>query len=1659
MEDMGHDPAFVDEPGSEDFEHAAAELHAGEALHEGLDSPFEERDGGEEAGPYKHHHSPEPPPPQPGSPSGSAGAASLVGATAALLLRLPGVRALSVLNATLLALLGLGAALAAWAGGAAVLAVLLARWYLPAHVTAASLPLHLDYAAGAGAARAWAPLLRATPLTAALSPPPPPPGRAPGAPGAPGLTFTGSLGPGGSFSVASPDGGQQGSLLGPGGDAAAAAAGAPRRRGAGGGAAAGGGGAAAAGGVDVGGGAVVPAADWLVPLQGRTRVVIDLTLPAWPEADLLQARRPAGGAAGGAGAARRPATAARRTGRRARRGVAPRAGQAPRAARRPQPAAPPTAAAAAPQVTGELVSQQGIVLARASRAWMPRRRSLLRRLASTLLLGPWRALGLLDDTTRVSLPLFEAFQNPSPPPGGWAAVPELRDPHPARPGGDACDAAGGGGAKAPARGKGGTTAAGGGGGRGTPAAEVSGPRAMWLRVSVAGRSPGVGPPKVFAATAHLRVRLGLLDWLASALRPSLLVCALLAVGGLGLAVGGGGAALVLLPLAYCVYRLGAPAAAGAARRAARGDAAAPAPRGDGDAAALEDEWEEAGGEFGPDDGAGSSGGSGSPLAFGASLDGGAHLDGRFEPFGADGGAGAYFEPGDAAADFYDAASDATGSARSARSGSARGAGGAAAVELQPLRRGGGSSASASASSGRSDHAAAGGGGGGAVSAIWRMLGLQQQQQEPAPHGGGAAAAGAAGGRRGWGPASALVLEGEHDGRGFAGIAEGEDEGAASPGDLPSWRGELLAESEEEGDDDEAWARQEHAAKGAAAAGGVDEDEASTGTGAAGLSSRRRLGYAYRASQPARAVSAAAVRGGGGSSAERQQQQSAAAAAALVAAALLALSPPALAEEDECFGPTCLKAGREAIEALKGVNDAQKAKLSAAEDAFSTSPTLKALLERSEANRAKNKKAIENKYCYRQAELGIGDCGGLRLIPGMTKNGKQPTPEFLQKALGIEGKIPKQEGEGKTIEELLGGAPEGSPEPAAAASAPAAAAAASSSPRSQRSPDWAQRSRAASRMLRARPGACAPSRAPSRAASARCACHEIARPVALPTSRRAALAALLAGLAGASRPAWAVTPPPPAPEPAPEPAVAEQQQALPQPPPPLDGGAPAPPSTEGGPPPPPSPADGAQPQQPLGQPAPAPDAGALAPPQPAAAQPPDAGAPPAPPGAPSFQLTQEEAQRLLDDEDAKRRARRRLKKGPFSGRLRELEEMRAELAEKEITLLQKEQQLLDREQTLLVLKEELELERKLRALLTREKERAEEEAALAMGLCTGGAMLPPQLALPLPAAGTMAEAKTLVVEVASCNVKKLDLKAYGVTKQRSYVVVKVGDVEKKTTVGLGLDPTWEETFEFDVADENTTRCYVSFFMGAEGEEKRIGDECEYLLNVLVVAKPTYKGLIVPGGKVDMMFTARGFGKEDVPVDDSALLDLMDGGEMCMDSDDETAMSTMCCASRPLTAQARRGAVAPAARLRLRRAQAPVQARFGGGGVADWPAGADIDVTKRSGGWDSDRDGGVLTVARPDTGSDGGSTDRSPPGGGNHRLLLLDSPRHREAMVVRALTQVVSGCDEPHARNCYATSKQLGAAIVTSCLKEHAEHFMQALYRCGVRTAIEPDNTTA
>lgn len=52
------------------------------------------------------------------------------------------------------------------------------------------------------------------------------------------------------------------------------------------------------------------------------------------------------------------------------------------------------------QVTSEVVSQQGIVLGRSTRTWVPKPKPLVFRLISAFTLGPWRAIGLLDDTVR-----------------------------------------------------------------------------------------------------------------------------------------------------------------------------------------------------------------------------------------------------------------------------------------------------------------------------------------------------------------------------------------------------------------------------------------------------------------------------------------------------------------------------------------------------------------------------------------------------------------------------------------------------------------------------------------------------------------------------------------------------------------------------------------------------------------------------------------------------------------------------------------------------------------------------------------------------------------------------------------------------------------------------------------------------------------------------------------------------------------------------------------------------------------------------------------------------------------------------------------------------------------------------------------------------------
>lgn len=94
-------------------------------------------------------------------------------------------------------------------------------------------------------------------------------------------------------------------------------------------------------------------------------------------------------------------------------------------------------------------------------------------------------------------------------------------------------------------------------------------------------------------------------------------------------------------------------------------------------------------------------------------------------------------------------------------------------------------------------------------------------------------------------------------------------------------------------------------------------------------------------------------------------------------------------------------------AAGAVGSVSRKKLQDAEDAFQSSDLLKRLKEQTTSNSKKNKIDLQNKYCYRQAELGIGDCGGLRLIPGMTKSGKQKTPTWLNGVLGVKDEdVPK-----------------------------------------------------------------------------------------------------------------------------------------------------------------------------------------------------------------------------------------------------------------------------------------------------------------------------------------------------------------------------------------------------------------------------------------------------------------------------------------------------------------------------------------------------------------------------------------------------------------------------------------------------------------------------
>ncbi|XP_071740187.1 uncharacterized protein [Rutidosis leptorrhynchoides] len=86
-----------------------------------------------------------------------------------------------------------------------------------------------------------------------------------------------------------------------------------------------------------------------------------------------------------------------------------------------------------------------------------------------------------------------------------------------------------------------------------------------------------------------------------------------------------------------------------------------------------------------------------------------------------------------------------------------------------------------------------------------------------------------------------------------------------------------------------------------------------------------------------------------------------------------------------------------IDSLARFNEENQKRYAENDARFKESPLLKELLERSRLNKEKNKQAIQDKYCIRGAEWGVGDCSA----EGMTPQEKDEFIAALKKKAGIE----------------------------------------------------------------------------------------------------------------------------------------------------------------------------------------------------------------------------------------------------------------------------------------------------------------------------------------------------------------------------------------------------------------------------------------------------------------------------------------------------------------------------------------------------------------------------------------------------------------------------------------------------------------------------------
>ncbi|KAJ8547992.1 hypothetical protein K7X08_021228 [Anisodus acutangulus] len=86
-----------------------------------------------------------------------------------------------------------------------------------------------------------------------------------------------------------------------------------------------------------------------------------------------------------------------------------------------------------------------------------------------------------------------------------------------------------------------------------------------------------------------------------------------------------------------------------------------------------------------------------------------------------------------------------------------------------------------------------------------------------------------------------------------------------------------------------------------------------------------------------------------------------------------------------------------IEFLNRWNDDNQKRYAELDEKFKESPLLKQLLEKSKQNKEKNEKSIQDKYCLRGAEWGVGDCS----TAGMTPEERDSFIAMLKQKAGVE----------------------------------------------------------------------------------------------------------------------------------------------------------------------------------------------------------------------------------------------------------------------------------------------------------------------------------------------------------------------------------------------------------------------------------------------------------------------------------------------------------------------------------------------------------------------------------------------------------------------------------------------------------------------------------